>query len=161
MLLQVEAGDLWTGPEDAWRVVPTNLVTRRDGTAVMGAGVALQAAGRFPELPARYGRFLEARTPGLFRDDEFRIVCLPTKMHWREGANPAIVSKGLLALRTFALVRRGQEVRLPMIGAGLGRLPAKDVRDLIQRALGSLPNVTLVLSGAEVARSLRLAGESR
>lgn len=150
--MDVVSEDLWAGPSSAWRVVPTNLVVRRDGTAVMGAGVALQAAERFPGLSARYGKYLQAHGQQLFYDAESRVICLPTKIHWRQPSDRDLVVRGLRLLRTFAIFHPDDNIRLPMLGAGLGRLPAGEVRQLIQAWVGKLPNVTLVLAGAAAAR---------
>lgn len=136
------------GTTTTWRVVPTNLDVRRDGTAVMGSGVARQAAERFPGLSARYGTFLKGRGSGLFCDQESRVICLPTKIHWRQPSDRDFVVRGLRLLRTFAIFHPDDNIRLPMLGAGLGRLPAGEVRQLIQAWVGKLPNVTLVLAGA-------------
>lgn len=55
-------GNLWRFHRDgAWIVVPTNGLVRRDGYAVMGRGVAAQAAQRFPTLQATLGGLLMSR----------------------------------------------------------------------------------------------------
>lgn len=47
-------GDLWKFPCDAL-CIPTNGTRRHDGCAVMGRGVAAQAAQRWPWLPRALG----------------------------------------------------------------------------------------------------------
>ena len=144
----VVTGDLWAGPANAWRVVPTNRMTRRDGSAVMGAGIALQAAERFPDLPRAYGVALRGGCIGLWTYGPGHVLCLPTKHDWCDNADIGLVARGLAALRYFAKTHPDAAIRLPMIGAGLGRLRGADVRSLIDRTMGDLPNVTLVLSCA-------------
>jgi hypothetical protein len=141
----VVTGDLWAGPANAWRVVPTNRMTRRDGSAVMGAGIALQATERFPELPRAYGAALRGGCIGLWTYAPGHVLCLPTKHDWRDNADIGLVARGLCALRYFAKAHPDAAIRLPMIGAGLGRLRGADVRSLIDRTIRDLPNVTLVL----------------
>lgn len=145
--------DLWAGPASAWRVVPTNRMTRRDGSAVMGAGIALQAAKRFPDLPQAYGAALRGGSRGLWAYAPGHVLCLPTKHDWRDNADIALVARGLAALRHFAKAHPDAAIRLPMIGAGLGRLRGADVRRLIDRAMDDLPNVTLVLPRTHAAEA--------
>lgn len=58
-----------------WVVIPTNQQTRTDGTAVMGAGLAKDAAERFPALPGAYGLALSAgRTCMAY--PTWRILCV-------------------------------------------------------------------------------------
>lgn len=154
--MDVVSEDLWAGPTTTWRVVPTNLDVRRDGTAVMGAGVARQAAERFPGLSARYGAFLKGCGSGLFCDQESRVICLPTKIHWQQDSHRELVARGLRLLRTYAIFHPEEEIRLPLVGAGFGKLPAADVHQLIQAWVGSLPNVTLVLKGGALVRMEQL-----
>lgn len=135
-------GDLWAGSPAAWRVVPTNRIVRHDGRAVMGAGVALQAAQRFPALPHAYGRALRAGSTGLWAFEPGRILCLPTKDDWRRDAVMGLVLAGLGQLRQFAAFRPAESVRLPMLGAGLGRLSGASVRAAIERTLGDLQRDT-------------------
>lgn len=91
--MRVITGDLWT-VEAAWRIIPTNLNVRYDGTAVMGAGVALQAAQRYPRLSEDLGFFLRAtddshlpygqgRPSLLYHATQYRLTCLATKRNWR------------------------------------------------------------------------------
>ena len=149
----VVTGDLWAGPANAWRVVPTNRMTRRDGSAVMGAGIALQAAKRFPGLPRAYGVALRGGCMGLWAYAPGHVLRLPTKHDWRDNADIGLVARGLCALRYFAKAHPDAAIRLPMIGAGLGRLPGADVRSLIDRTMGDLPSVTLVLPRTHAAEA--------
>ena len=53
-------GDLWSYWVENYPVcVTVNGCVRQDGRAVMGCGVAAQAARRIPELPARLGSFIK------------------------------------------------------------------------------------------------------
>jgi hypothetical protein len=104
-----------------WVVIPTNVTCKGDGTAVMGAGLALDAATRFPDLPARYGRALRAGNPRVAIGDH-RLLLAPTKDHWREPAQMALVLELLDgAVRwTTANPELGLAVVAP--GCGLGGL---------------------------------------
>ena len=57
--MQTANGDIWNvEPKDAWIVVPTNVGWKRDGSNVMGAGLAKQARLKFKQLPYDYGKWL-------------------------------------------------------------------------------------------------------
>src|SRR3990172_5870402 len=68
-MLDVIRGDIWVEynrRSDARLVIPTNGIVNRFGAAVMGRGLALQVARRFPNVPTALGRALKeqtARTP--------------------------------------------------------------------------------------------------
>ena len=84
-LLELPAGtELWALHDAGlWVVIPTNLRRKADGTAVMGAGLALAAARRFPDLAARYGVALGA--------GKGRFVCAEHRLRARRtavGAGP-------------------------------------------------------------------------
>ena len=72
-----------------WVCVTTNSVTRHNGDAIMGKGIALQAAQRFPDLPHQLGcrlRALQEKDPQwniiqIFHN--YRLITFPTKHHWR------------------------------------------------------------------------------
>ena len=54
-------GNIWEHhAAGGWVAIPTNGCVRRDGSAVMGAGVALQAARKFPGLAAELGQRIRA-----------------------------------------------------------------------------------------------------
>ena len=80
--MRVERGDLWDYHARGWHVVvTTNIGWDRSGRNNMGAGMALQAALRWPGLPLWYGlecRKRGAETPVLVRDD-VRLVFFPVK----------------------------------------------------------------------------------
>lgn len=139
------ADNLWAGPPHAWRVIPTNLTVRADGTAVMGAGLARQAAARHPDLPYRLGAAIQTGHHSLVAFNDIRICALPTKRHWRDPSPWDLVQDSLRALRAFALAHPDEPIRVPLLGAGLGGLPADQVQAAMDATLGDLPHVTGVL----------------
>ncbi len=98
-------GDLWT-VDAGWQILPMNLIVQRDSRAAMGAGVALEASQRYPDLAARLGMAIKnlrwaplARPVTHFRDH--RLSCLPTKYEWRERSNLDLIRRGLVQLSTI------------------------------------------------------------
>ena len=114
--------DLWpahTASKDAYGVIPTNVMLRADGTAVMGAGLAKQAADRFPGLEARYGAFLaEAKANGTTTtmvDEASRLVLVATKDDWR---NPSSIGQVKTALDELSQL--DEKLLIPALGTGKG-----------------------------------------
>ena len=133
-------GDLFDHPSDAI-VIPVNWRTNRQGHAIMGAGVAKQAAKRWPWLPRSLGQFID-QTP-----DAPRIICLQTAMHgyllsfptkrdWRDSSDVDLIGQGALTLVDAANSYGWQTITLPRLGCGLGGLSWEvQVRPLLAELL--------------------------
>ena len=125
--------DLWTVHiEGGWVVVPTNTVRQADGTAVMGAGLAKQAADRFPGLAARYGLLLAQNEPRAAFPN-WRIVTVPTKHHWRDPSTVDLVEHAVTWLTTWAERTHPTRVAVPALGCGLGGLPWATVAPILRQ----------------------------
>lgn len=138
MYQQVQA-DLWTYAAD-WRVVTTNGFTRKDGTAVMGRGVASQARTKYPELERKLGQQLRATGNYVYVFPEYKIVTLPVKPTrgpdgtpgFMVAADPILIGESLVQL-----VRRNLDgvIAMPRPGCGNGKLDwatqVKPICDLV------------------------------
>ena len=152
-------GNIWEIAQGETVVVPTNLTVKSGQLAVMGAGLAKEAAERLPGLQAEYGQFLLARKGSPVRANLFpfsadgvHVLCLPTKDHWRDAAIPTLIIRGLASLEERV---RGSSSHfyVPLLGAGHGGLSAEESERLITEYLGSYHNVTLVTPEPEPAAS--------
>jgi hypothetical protein len=157
--MRIITGDLWTVPA-VWRVIPTNTCVRRDGTAVMGAGIALQAARRHPDLPRELGAFLRRQPPGApapaAHFPAYRLSCLPTKTDWRLPSSLDLIERGLrqfLADLPSLPEAAPGPIALPLLGCGLGQLHSSDVLPLLHRLLDD--RFVLVLRSPASARPRR------
>jgi hypothetical protein len=130
--------DIWKYYErGAWVVVTTNTQTRKDGTAIMGAGLAQQAALRFPDLPARYGLYLQEQDPNNeghpehpYLVEDHRLILFPTKRDWRAPSPLDLIRGNLLIFRDLwrefvddrfnRCVNEGPYVAWPPLGCGHG-----------------------------------------
>jgi hypothetical protein len=138
--MRLTTGNIWDwhGTHDV--VIPTNQGWRQDGTNVMGAGLALQAARRFPGLPAWYGAWCRQYGPaaGVVRHPDWRLICFPTKpldsahpwLSWQQGASIDLVARGAAELGTIS-----GEIALPLVGCGLGGLEVDDVLAMLEAHL--------------------------
>lgn len=120
------AGDLWSHPAD-YRVITTNGVyacewgTRRP-RLVMGAGVARQAAERFPDLPYTLGAHVLRYGNRAFVLHAERLITCPTKDDWKKPAIPELVDQSLAQVVAIADKYALRSVAMPRPGCGLGGL---------------------------------------
>ena len=121
---------------------------------VSGAGLARQFARRYPENDRLYrqaccegrvtpGRGIITKT-GL--DSPRHIVNFPTKRHWRDESRLSDISLGLRNLRRELLRRGIRSVALPALGAGLGGLDWRDVREVIEMEFGGQSAIEVTVS---------------
>jgi O-acetyl-ADP-ribose deacetylase (regulator of RNase III) len=120
--------------------IPVNWTTKRNGEAVMGAGVAKQAAERWPWLPRHLGRHIrcQPQEPRLFLDrtaslDENgpELLGLATKRDWRDPADMGLIEAGVNALAIVTNACGWRTVALPRLGCGLGGLRWEDVKPIL------------------------------
>lgn len=127
--------DIWTfHQEGSWIVIPTNTDVKANGLAVMGAGLAKQAAYRFPHLAGTYGEYLNhahthAAKSVVYPDAPSRTFLFPTKHHWNAVSTLSLIRANASDLaRLYVLLSfwnptiRDHPVYLPPLGCGLGGL---------------------------------------
>lgn len=116
-------------------VIPTNGVTKKDGAAVMGAGIAHTASLRFPALPRLLGKELRDSGVQVYHfqvvDVKTRkrevVVAFPTKFHWRRRSDVSLIEMSAKELRQLAdTMPRNVKFYLPRVGCGLGGLNWQD-----------------------------------
>ena len=126
-------GDLFThgGPI----VIPTNCEVKKNGEAVMGAGLALSIASAWPKFPAEYGAAITRfGHPDVWRwdmGDGYVWFTFPTKYHWRDSSDLDLICS--MAEKLVLIVDKimdlnlydwkyYQNIGLPRVGCGLGNL---------------------------------------
>lgn len=130
--MQEQTGNLWHyHKQGEWVAVTTNGQRKSDDTAVMGAGVALQAARTHPGLPTRLGKQLIKYGNRLFVFKDIRIVTFPTKDHWKHPSDPDLIKTSawqlMAALGKFDI----HQIYISRPGCGLGKLEWADVRKIL------------------------------
>jgi O-acetyl-ADP-ribose deacetylase (regulator of RNase III) len=73
------------------------------------------------------------------------IVNFPTKRHWRDRSRIEDIEAGLHALAAEIRQRGIRSIAIPPLGCGLGGLAWSEVRPRIERALGGLANVRILV----------------
>jgi len=125
-------GEMWNyyGREGFKICITTNGFVKNDGTGVMGAGCAREAAERFPDLPYLLGQSLTLRgnVVSLLTPD---IISFPVKHNWYEKADLKLIKKSVDELKKRALARPKLKFILPRPGCGNGHLKYEKVKPLL------------------------------
>ncbi len=135
-------GDIWELHDSGCVIaIPVNQGWKRNGLAVMGLGVAREAALRFPHLPAIWGEYCRKShkmTPVTLIDG-LNLVMFPTK-----GLNEREPHMSWEGMSDFNLIVRScQELKrlisvptyLPVPGCGAGRLDPAIVLPAVRKEL--------------------------
>jgi O-acetyl-ADP-ribose deacetylase (regulator of RNase III) len=131
------------------------IVNTVNTVGIMGKGIALMFKEAFPanfreyEAACKRG---DVRTGRMFITERSAImgaprwlINFPTKQHWRSNARLEWVEAGLEDLRAVILEKQIRSIALPPLGCGNGGLNWREVRPAIERALGDLPDVEIVV----------------
>lgn len=143
-----QEGNLWGFRHEADAlVITTNGTVRKDGCAVMGRGVALQAKSRYPGVDESLGRKIKhhgnvvqivTRKRALYHDRRgrrFFIVAFPVKHSWWEKADIDLIKESAHQLVALATEQRWDTVVLPRPGCGNGQLDWDDVWPVLEDIL--------------------------
>ena len=128
-------GDIWDfHKKGKYIVIPTNGTIKANGEAVMGRGLALQAKLKFPYIPKTVGKYLGTlgTVPIVFQD--IKVLTFPVKYNWFEKANLALIEESCEHLR-YMWHDCSEEVYLPKVGCGNGKLDWKDVKPILKKYL--------------------------
>lgn len=152
-MIEYKRGDLLR--EDVEAIVNTvNCV------GVMGRGIALQFKKAFPENFRAYVAACNAKAvhPGkmfVFETGQLinprLVINFPTKRHWREKSRMEDIESGLGDLAEQIRRRHIRSIAVPPLGCGLGGLDWRQVRQRIETALQSIPDVRIMVFEPEGA----------
>ena len=109
------------GHVDELVCITTNSKTDRYGNLIMGAGIALEAANRFPGLPAFLGTVAKVNERYLVQMCPNNIVAIQTKIHWKDPSEMVLLDS-MLYLLSHLFRQTRYVVNLPRPGCGLGGL---------------------------------------
>jgi O-acetyl-ADP-ribose deacetylase (regulator of RNase III) len=134
MIMYKSSGNILNS-DCTWITIPVNCM----GT--MGAGLAKEAAMRFPQQEAIYKTYCKEGElrPGIIKT-AYPLIFLPTKDHWRLPSKYEYVQTGLEALRGVVTAPSvtWDSLALPALGCGLGGLKWSVVQTLIEHYLTDL-----------------------
>jgi hypothetical protein len=133
-------GNIWDFHNDGkWIIITTNGIIKNNGEAVMGTGIALETAEKFPKIPKKLGDKIKQKgnLPFLFLDEH--IITLPVKNDWKEKADLKLLehSVAILSEAQKILEIRGYTENIYMVwpGCGAGGRTKKEVRPILEKYL--------------------------
>jgi O-acetyl-ADP-ribose deacetylase (regulator of RNase III) len=147
-MIRFTQGNLLEAPAEA-------LVNTVNTVGVMGKGIALMFKEAFPENYRLYREACQTKNVKVGRvfATERRdfvggpkwIINFPTKEHWRAPSRIEWIRDGLVDLREFIERHSIRSIALPPLGSGNGGLEWREVRPVIEKALASLQDVTIIV----------------
>ncbi len=146
-MIRFTQGNLLDAPVEA-------LVNTVNTVGIMGKGIALMFKEAFPANFLAYehackdekivvGKMFVTETGKL--SGPRWIVNFPTKRHWRHPSKLEWIVEGLKDLRQVIETETIRSIALPPLGAGNGGLAWSEVRPEIEKALGDLTDVDVVV----------------
>ena len=118
--------------------VTTNGEIKANGQAVMGAGMSKAFTLIYPQLPVILGQRLSGsgnQVHYLLTDGNVHILSFPTKHHWRDSSDLALIENSARTLAELAILKPYCTFILTRPGSGLGCLSWSTVRNLIATIL--------------------------
>lgn len=133
-------GDIWDF-DCTMRVVPTNAMVKKADPygirrAVMGAGLAAQAAQRYPNVPEVLGRcILEAGGPHVVVI-RHNLIAFPTKYNWWDDSDLDLMDRSATELLALVNAMGWPLVAMPRVGCGNGLRRWSEVKPILDRVFG-------------------------
>ena len=151
-MIEYRRGNIFTSGAAAL-VSPVNCI------GVMGKGLALEFKKRFPMMfeeyrqrcAGVYGFGAGKIMPIIIHGTSTIVINFSTKKHWKDNSRLEWVDAGLKELHNYlaARVMRKENykfsVAIPPLGCGLGGLKWEEVKLLIEKHLGNLEGVTVMV----------------
>lgn len=129
-------GNIWDSGADAI-CVTTNGMIKNNGKAVMGRGIAFQAANRYPRLALNLARAIRDNGNHVYRFEEVdrAIITFPTKNHWKDPSSIKLIEQS--AQELVYISETFYRVALPYPGCANGKLRVSDVLQVIEPILSN------------------------
>lgn len=135
--MHIVQGNMWDYHAQGHPVViTTNTVVKKNGLAVMGAGVALQAAKRFPNLPLEQARVIKEHGARVAWYPNYNIYTFPTKYDWRNPSDLTLIQLSAISLREAVKNHGHMRVYMPPPGCGHGGLTWDVVQPILEKMFG-------------------------
>jgi len=133
---EIVGKDIWDFWEERkWVVVTTNFSVAKTGRAVMGKGIAKEAAKKFPSLSRELGILIKQDCRRVVFFPEYRVIIFPVKYVWHGKADLFLIEKSAIELndalnKVIALKR--EEIFSVRPGCGNGGLDWSSVRRVVE-----------------------------
>jgi hypothetical protein len=118
--------------------ITTNGIVKKNGRAVCGRGIALEARNRWPDFDIRLGALLQGgnNVPYVvLHEKDTAIVNFPTKDHWRYDSRIDIIKKSAILMVDMADMMEWKRIVLPRPGCNNGGLYWEEVKKELEGIL--------------------------
>jgi len=133
--MKESVGNLWDAKPEFIRCITTNGIVKNNGDLIMGAGIALQAKERYPQLPSLLGSYVKRSGNMVYYLEEFNIASFPTKDNWKDKSDIHLIVGSCVQLSAM-LENLDKYAILPRPGCGNGGLDwKKEVKPYISGIL--------------------------
>lgn len=124
-------------------VIPVNGTIKKNGDAVMGRGLALDVARRYPFLPTTFGHMLKQR-PNVVREfKSHQLLLFPVKYRWQDDADLGLIASSCRQISLLSKFWKYKMIYLPHVGCGNGGLHWETlVKPVVERHM-SVPYVII------------------
>lgn len=137
MSLVIVKGNIWTTKHEV-------LVNTVNCEGVMGAGIALESALRYPKMYEKYKKIcedgnLKVGNLWIYKDsDPYWIMNFPTKISWKLPSKTEYLVSGLKKFVETYKEKGVKSVAFPVLGASNGGLDEKVVLEIMKQYLDPL-----------------------
>lgn len=119
-------------------VITTNGIVKKNGEAVMGAGIALAMAKKAPLFPKVFGDKLkkDGNHVSLFFVPQVKgrkVITFPVKNHFKEKASLELIERSCQEIVKLADKCKLTQICLPRPGCGVGGLKWKQVEPILEK----------------------------
>jgi hypothetical protein len=128
-------GNLWNFHSLGPICITTNSIIRKDNTLVMGAGIALQAKQRFPDVPGTLAGLVRKYGNRAFYLSIPNLFSFPTKHDWKDRSDIDLIAQSCHDIVDITGRMGFNRVFLPKPGCANGQLSWADVDAVISRIL--------------------------
>lgn len=144
--MEVIKGNLWPFYiEGYWMIVSTNGFVKNNKEAVMGRGIALEVAEKFPEFPGLFGRAMLDLGNTVMGWPKYRLITFPVKHHWKDSADLLLIEKSCEELKWYLETEPDiKKVVSPKVGCGNGNLDWKAVEPILNKHFDNDPRIIIV-----------------
>ena len=115
------------------RCITTNGVVNKNGSLVMGAGIAKKAKKKFMEIPHLFDQRIDEKGLHVHILDKYGVASFPTKYHWKKKSDLNLIIKSCREL--VFLAKKWEYVLLPPPGCTNGGLLWEEVKPHLEHLL--------------------------
>lgn len=130
--MKIARGNIWDHPAPI-KCITTNGIVKADGRLVMGKGVALQAAERYPGLDLALGRYVTqyGNRPCYFQN--IGLISFPTKHDWHDPSSLSLIYASAQEVLSISWTYNLKDIILPPPGCGNGGLRWEQVGPVLSQ----------------------------